>query len=74
MFALSSVIVGDLDFVGVAFMPPEAGSPLIVYSYAVLTLAAAFQRFKAITRNVGQVSQRNRSIQLSQFPPCHTLN
>jgi len=74
MFAFSSVIVGDLDFVGVAFMPPETDSPLIVYSYAVLTLAVAFQRFETITRNVGKISQRHRSIQFSQLPPRNTLN
>jgi len=74
MSAFSLVIVDDLDFVRVAFLPRKADSPLIVYAYAVLTLAVAFQRFKAITRNVGQISQRDRSIQLSQLPPRNTLN
>jgi len=56
MLAFSSVTVGNLDFVGVAFLPSKADSPLVVYPHAVLTLAVAFQCFEAITRNVGQIS------------------
>jgi len=45
-----SMIINDLDIIGVAASPDETNAPLIIDSDAMLTLAIAFQRLKPVTR------------------------
>jgi hypothetical protein len=52
------VIIGDLNLVSVFILPPEADSPLIVYTNAVL----AFQRFEAIAESFSTAARYNRDI------------
>ncbi len=54
------VIVNNLDarWTGGSARPLEANSPLIVNANTVLALAVAYQSFKAIAGQNGQVSER----------------
>lgn len=47
-FGVGSVVIGDLDIVGVTVFPAEAETPLIVDPDAVLPRAGAFERFQAV--------------------------
>jgi hypothetical protein len=42
------MVIGDLDFKGVPFIPSEADTPLIMYPDAVLTCPITFQRFQSV--------------------------
>jgi hypothetical protein len=43
-----SAIIGQLDIIGVAIVPPEADAKLIVHPDAVLPGAAALQSFQMV--------------------------
>jgi hypothetical protein len=49
-FFIGSVIVGYFYVVGVAPVPTEADTVLIVYADAVLARATALQRFETVAR------------------------
>ena len=44
------MVVGNLDVIGVAFLPAETNSPLIVDAYAVLMFPVPCQLLQAIPR------------------------
>ena len=46
----ASVVVGDLDVVGIAVAEAEADAPLVVDRDRVLVFAIAFQRMQAVAR------------------------
>jgi hypothetical protein len=51
------MVINNLDFMRVAFMPGEADAPLIVDSYAMLSFPDAFKCFQAIPRRHPKVVQ-----------------
>jgi hypothetical protein len=53
------VIVGYLDLESIAIAPGEADPPLVVDSYAVLSLAAPLQLLQAIARRHPKILRRN---------------
>src|SRR5690606_26202288 len=54
---IGSVLVGDLDLVGVAATPHEADAPLVVDADAVLALAVAVQGLKPVARRNAEVPE-----------------
>jgi hypothetical protein len=68
------MIINDLDIVGIAIMPPETNTPLLVYSYTVLTGTTSFQSFKSVTRRNSQVFCALGVVNHPQFSPRNLLN
>jgi len=68
------MVVNNLYFVRVSASPDEANAPLVVDADAVLSLAVAVERLKAIARWGSQVTQRNSGIQLAELPERHRLD
>ena len=62
------MVVCDLDFVGMAVLPVEADTVLIVDANAVLSGSIAFQAFQPIPRWGHQVSQIPSPIDLVKLP------
>jgi len=59
----SLVIVSDLDIEGVAVVPCEADSPLVVDPNAVLPLSISFQLLQAVSGWSSEVLKRDRAMQ-----------
>jgi len=68
------VIVYDLDLVRVPIAPNETETPLIVDPHAILSLSVAVQRFQAISRGRGQVSQFGGAVQLPKLSARDALD
>src|ERR1017187_2967853 len=64
-----SMIVHDLNFKRVAFIPVKADPPLVVDSNTVLTSPIAGQGFQPIPRNRSQVGNRCRRMKVIELPP-----
>src|SRR5439155_20273186 len=62
-----SVVVCDLNFVGIATLPAETDAKLIVDSNAVLALAIPMQPFESIARRNGQLGAVLDLIDLSEL-------
>lgn len=62
------MIVRDFDFVGIAILPPEANSILIVDPNAVLACAIATEPLKSVSGWNSQVLKTLNPIKLSQLP------
>src|SRR5262245_16601024 len=71
-----SVVVDDLDVGGpeVALHPLETDTPLVIDSDAVLPLSISAQRFEAVTRQRGEISQGHRCLQTVQLQLSGALN
>ena len=67
------MIVDDFDVISMPVAPHEANPPLIVYSYGVLTLAVAPQRFQLVARRRSQDPQLSCGVQLKQLSERHSL-
>jgi hypothetical protein len=63
----ASVIVDDLDVVGVAVLPAEADSPLVIDANAVLSGAVPLELFQAIARWNPKVVELLRGVHSNQF-------
>ena len=68
LVGVPSVIVGDLDVVGVTVAPDEADPPLIIDPDAVLPTAVSAQRFQTISRRHAQRLESGRRVELNQLP------
>jgi len=68
------VVIDDLDFVSVAVAPHKANAPLVVNANTVLTVAAAFHSFQAMTWVDGQDLKAGGRIKNLQFVPRPLLN
>jgi hypothetical protein len=68
------VVVDDFDVIGVAAMPPETNSPLIVDTDAVPAFAIALQGFEPIGGRYAQIEKLMRGIQHPQFAACDLLD
>ena len=62
------MVIDDLDALRRALAPDEADSPLIVDADTVLTLPAAAQSLKAVSRNRGHVLQFPCVVQHPHLP------
>jgi len=62
-----SVVVHDLNVCRANVSPYEADAPLIIDSYAVLTLSIVFQRFQMIARSCLQEGQCLRRVELREL-------
>ena len=47
---IDSVVIDYFNIVGIAFMPPEADSPLVIDPDAMLPLPISFQLLKTVSR------------------------
>src|SRR5215472_368850 len=65
--AKTSVVVDDLNLVGVALVPHETDPPPVIDANAVLTLPVTTQCLQSIARWSGQVAQFLRLMDLSQL-------
>jgi hypothetical protein len=54
------MIVRDLDLEGIAIMPGEAKTPLVVHSNTMLSQTVANQRFQPVARRRPQIVQTGR--------------
>ncbi len=68
------MIVHNLNVLGVATVPTEADSPLIVDAYTHLADPVAFESLQSIPRRVPQVIQCRRGIKLTQLTQRPVLN
>jgi hypothetical protein len=68
------MIIDNFYVVGVPFAPDEAEPPLLIDPDAVLSLSVAMQKFQAISRRRGQVSQLRGAVQLPKLPACDMLD
>jgi hypothetical protein len=62
------VVVGDLDIVRVAVLPPKADAPLIVDVNAVLPGSIPFELLQAIARRDAQVVEQLCSVDEPELP------
>jgi len=69
-----SVIVNDLDIIGVAVKPLKANSPWVVDPYAPLPGSVAFKLLKPVRRRYVQKVQTCGAMNLSQLPERCPLN
>ena len=67
------VIVGDLDVVRVAVLPPEADAPLIVDANTVLPGAIPFQLLQAISGRDAEVLELLCGVHEAELPEQRTL-
>jgi hypothetical protein len=70
----SSVVIHDLDIVGVVAPPTEADAPLVVDPDAVLALLIAAQSLKPVTGRYPQIVKALRSVQHPELPQGHPLH
>ncbi len=68
------MIINDLDVVGITIMPLKTNTPLLVYSYTVLTGTISFQSFKSIAWRNPQVFCALGVVNHPQFSPRNLLN
>src|ERR1700679_2482601 len=69
------VVIDDFNVrrAGFAFGPSETNSPLIVDADAVFAAAIAFQRFKAIAGQSGQIGKRYSGFETIQLQSCRAI-
>src|SRR5664279_4463625 len=70
---ISSMIIHDLDRVGVTVLPLETDTPAIVDPDTVLPQSVADQELEMVSRNRCEIGQRSRSVHMIQLPLCHVL-
>jgi hypothetical protein len=66
-FFTFSVVVRDLDFVGMTGLPDETDAVLIVDSYAVLPFAIALQLLEPIARRDGELADLANPVELVEL-------
>jgi hypothetical protein len=67
------VIIDDLNVVRATVAPDEADSPLLIDSYAVLSLSVSHESFQAVSRRDTEVFNAHTAIQHPQFPKGRLL-
>jgi len=68
-----SVVVHDLNVVGIAVLPDEADAPLVVDAITVLAPATAFEGFTLVAGRGLQVLKDASPVQIQQLPPGRPL-
>jgi hypothetical protein len=63
----SSVVVGNLNIIGVTIVPSKANPPLIIDSNAVLTLAVSRQSFEPISWGRSEICEVSGIVNLRQL-------
>jgi hypothetical protein len=71
---ISSVIIDDLDVVGIPAGPAEAHSPLVIDSDAVLSPPVTCYCFEVIAWRGLEVVQGTRAVEVVQLPARHALD
>jgi hypothetical protein len=71
---LSSLIIDQLDLGGFASPPPEAKTPLILYSDAPLPGPVATQPLQPVSRRNPEIFQRHRRIHYPELAQGYALN
>lgn len=67
---LASVVVGDLDVVGVAVNEPEADAPLVVDRDRVLSLPVPFELMQSVAGRDSQVVKARSQVDVLELPSC----
>jgi hypothetical protein len=62
------MVINDFNIFCTGFCPPEADSPLSVYTDAILSGSISLERFQAITGRYSQILEICGDFKLSQFP------
>src|SRR5262245_58739344 len=70
----SSVVVDDLDVMGVALSPNEADPPLVVDPDAVLARPVRRQRLQPVAGRHREVGQPPRLVEVAELPPRGRLD
>jgi hypothetical protein len=68
------MIVYYLNFEGIGLSPAEADPPLVVDPNAVLSRPIASKGFQPISRNLSQIGNGSRRLNVIQFTLCHYGN
>lgn len=68
------MVIDDLHVVGIAILPVEADTPLLVDPDAVLSPSIPFQGFEAVTRRYPQIVQGDCAVEYTQLPPDDRLD
>jgi hypothetical protein len=71
---ISSVIIDDLNVVGIPFDPTEAQPPLVIDSDAMLSPPVTRQCLEAIPRRGLEIAQGARPVKVVQLPARHALD
>src|SRR5579859_3267900 len=66
----ASVVVDDLDVVGVALVPDEAHAVLVVDANGVLALSVSRRCLQAVVGRDLEVFQRHGRVEKRQLPDC----
>src|SRR5262245_2405237 len=69
-----SVVVDDLDFVGIALSPDEADPPLVVDADRMLTAPIALQGLQPVARRHAKIIETDRVVEKTQFAQSNGLN
>ena len=64
---MSSMVVSNLHIPGGTIRPPEANSPLVIDTNAVLPYAIAFQSLQSIAGRDAQLFKIDNSVQYQEF-------
>ena len=68
------MVIGDFYFAGVAFLPAEADTPLIVYADTVLALPTSREALQTVARRNAEFFQLLRFVYDAELVQCATLN
>ena len=68
------MVIDDLDLMGIAVLPMEANTLLLVDPDAVLTAPATLERLQAIARRNPQIVEGDCAVEHSQLAPRNGLN
>ena len=69
-----SVVVHDLNVVGITVLPDEADAPLVIDANTVLAPAIALEGLKLVAGRGLQVFKDPRPVQVQQLPPRRPLD
>jgi len=69
----TSMVINNLDLIGITVSPDEANSPLVIDANAVLALAVASQCLKPVPRRDLQVLQHSSAMEIQQLPARDSL-
>ena len=73
-FPALSVIIRDLDVFGMAVVPDETDSPLVIDPDAVLSFSVAFQDFQTVAGRRSEVFQLDCGMHMQKLSESDPLN
>lgn len=68
------MVINHLDVIDAIFAPLEADAPLLVDTYAVLSVTVAFQSFQSVRWRHTQIGKSGRSVKHDQLSLSNSLD